>query len=176
MLLNNYFFDFLSDGLKYHIQNKIPIYENIFMYGSNSYRELLLETKKLFKKGYLVLDEYTADILETFDTGEKAIYYDRDKKEYIDVVLDEPFKLKNDTKKYGVYVFNGEKKDDKKVAIIVKFGDPNMEVANYDEVRRKSFLARHKCNLKDDKTTPGFWSCNVGRFAKELGLKSDKQW
>ena len=34
----------------------------------------------------------------------------------------------------------------------------------------KSFVARHKCKQKNDKTKAGYWSCRLPRYAKSLGL------
>jgi hypothetical protein len=59
-----------------------------------------------------------------------------------------------DVKKYKVYV-----KNSKGNVVKVNFGDPNMEIKRDNPVRRKSFRARHKCDQKKDKTTPGYWSC-----------------
>ena len=75
------------------------------------------------------------------------------------------------TRKFYVYV-----KNDKGNVIKVSFGDPNGEVRNYDPVAAKSFLARQQCSQKTDRTTPGWWSCNVGRYAKQLGLRSNRTW
>ena len=68
-----------------------------------------------------------------------------------EVPLNKP--MKGDVKKYKVYVKDGDKV--KKV----NFGDPNMEIKRDDPERRKSFRARHKCDQKKDKTSPGYWSC-----------------
>ena len=38
---------------------------------------------------------------------------------------------------------------------------------------RASFAARHKCAQKKDKTKPGYWSCNIGRYWKSLGGSSN---
>ena len=62
------------------------------------------------------------------------------------------------------------------IAKKVTFGDRSLSVKNYSDARRKSFLARHKCHEKKDRTKAGYWSCNVGRYAKKLGLKSSKRW
>ena len=59
---------------------------------------------------------------------------------------------------------------------LIRFGDPNMTIKKDQPKRRKSFRARHKCSEKKDKTKAGYWSCNVGRYAKKLGLKSSKSW
>ena len=43
----------------------------------------------------------------------------------------------------------------------VKFSDPKA---------RASYVARHNCDTANDKTTPGYWSCRLPRYAKQLGL------
>jgi len=45
--------------------------------------------------------------------------------------------------------------------IIVRFGDPNMEIKRDNPERRKNFRARHNCAEAKDKTTPKFWSCKA---------------
>jgi hypothetical protein len=75
------------------------------------------------------------------------------------------------TRKFYVYV-----KNDKGNVIKVAFGDPNGEVANNDPKRAASFRARHKCAEEHDKTSANYWSCNVARYAKSLGLSSSRPW
>ena len=58
----------------------------------------------------------------------------------------------------------------------VTFGDPKLRVKNANKGAAKSFRARHKCSQKKDRTTAGYWSCNVGRYAKQLGLSSSNSW
>ena len=48
----------------------------------------------------------------------------------------------------------------------------NLKNKNANKKDTKSFRALHKCSQKTDKTTVGYWSCNVGRYAKQLGLSS----
>ena len=69
--------------------------------------------------------------------------------------LNKPFRLKGGKKKFGVYVKNPKTGN----VIMVKFGDPNMEIKRDDPDRRRSFRARHKCDTAKDKTTPRYWSC-----------------
>lgn len=69
--------------------------------------------------------------------------------------LNKPFRLKDGKKKFGVYVKSPETGN----TIMVKFGDPNMEIKRDDPDRRRSFRARHKCDTAKDKTTPRYWSC-----------------
>ena len=71
-----------------------------------------------------------------------------------EVELNKPFRTPGGPRKFAVYVKNSEGK-----VVIVRFGDPNMEIKRDDPERRKSFRARHKCDTATDKTTPRYWSC-----------------
>lgn len=72
------------------------------------------------------------------------------------VPLDKPFYTPKASKKSAVYVVN--KKGN---VVIVRFGDKNMRIRKNNPQARKSFRARHKCHLKKDKTTAGYWSCKA---------------
>ena len=78
--------------------------------------------------------------------------------------LNKPFRLKDGKKKFGVYV-----KNDKGNTVMVKFGDPNMDIKRDDPERRKSFRARHQCD-----TNPGpkykarYWSCRMWESGKSV--------
>ena len=78
------------------------------------------------------------------------------------VELDKPFRTPEGPKKFGVYV-----KNDKGNVILLRFGDPNMEIKRDDPERRKNFRARHQCD-----TDPGpkwkarYWSCKFWSTAK----------
>ena len=87
------------------------------------------------------------------------------------VTLEKPFRTPNGPKKFAVYV-----KTPRGTIKKVTFGDPNLRIKNANKGRAKSFRARHKCDQKKDRTTAGYWSCNVGRYAKKLGLKSSRNW
>ena len=69
------------------------------------------------------------------------------------------------SKKFYVYVKNPKTGNVKKVS----FGDNNLSVKLKKPGARASFAARHKCAQKKDKTKPGYWSCNIGRYWKSLG-------
>jgi hypothetical protein len=100
-------------------------------------------------------DEFTWEI-------EVAIIYDENNKalssEYQGkkVTLNKPFRTPDGPKKFSVYVNN-----DRGNVVKVNFGDPNMTIKKNIPERRKSFRARHKCDQKKDKTTPGYWSCKM---------------
>jgi hypothetical protein len=87
------------------------------------------------------------------------------------VTLNKPFRTPGGPKKFAVYV-----KTPKGTIKKVTFGDPNLKVRNRNPKAAKSFRARHNCAQKKDRTTAGYWSCSVGRFAKKLGLKSSASW
>jgi len=62
--------------------------------------------------------------------------------------------MQGDVKKFKVYVKNA-----KGNIVKVNFGQKGMVIKKDNPERRKSFRARHKCDQKKDKTTPGYWSC-----------------
>ena len=83
---------------------------------------------------------------------EDIFYSEAEKK-----TLNKPFRLKGEKKKFGVYVKSPKTGN----VIVVKFGDPNMEIKRDDPDRRRSFRARHKCDTAKDKTSPRYWSCKM---------------
>jgi hypothetical protein len=68
--------------------------------------------------------------------------------------LNKPFRTPNGPKKFGVYV-----KNEKGNVVLVRFGDPNMEIKRDDPKRRKSFRARHNCSNPGPKYKARYWSC-----------------
>jgi hypothetical protein len=44
---------------------------------------------------------------------------------------------------------------------LVRFGDPNMTIKKHIPERRANFRARHNCDEKKSKLTPGYWSCKA---------------
>lgn len=171
----------ISEGLSYHIKEQINIHQNIFRIGSDEYYSLIKEARSLFLKGFLKTSNPNDQFLfERLQTGTKAKYKPYGKDDWREVSLDDPFILRDDRRKnhrFGVYIDSGEKTDNGEIiAKFIGFSSPDGEIANYDEGRSKSFLARHKCSEKKDKNTPGFWACNVALFHKQLGLKSDNPW
>lgn len=69
-------------------------------------------------------------------------------------------------KKFYVYVKDGDK-----VKKVTFGGTTGLSVKLDDPEARKSFSARHNCPAQKDRTTPAYWSCNLPRYAKQLGLK-----
>jgi hypothetical protein len=181
----------VSDALQYHIDNGLTLTDNVFRVYSESYFDLVNEVRKLYTEGNIKLNEEDTMMIES-DLGKKVkigkeyIYldapfiYEVETEEDIlseakhhgkNVKLNKPFRTPGGPKKFAVYVKSktgGVKK--------VTFGDPNLRVKNANKKAAKSFRARHKCDQKKDRTTAGYWSCSVGRYAKQLGLSSSNSW
>lgn len=73
------------------------------------------------------------------------------------VSLNKPFRTPDGPKKFAVYT-----KNDSGKVVIVRFGDPNMEIKKDNPARRKSFRARHKCDsAPGPKWKARYWSCKM---------------
>lgn len=95
--------------------------------------------------------------LEIDFSESQAAKKSKDKSDKEKKTLNKPFRLpKGSKKKFGVYV-----KNKKGNVILVKFGDPNMEIKRDDKEARKAFRSRHNCDTAKDKTTPRYWSCKM---------------
>ena len=79
------------------------------------------------------------------------------------VKLNNPIRVQDGKSKFKVYVKNA-----KGNVVMVRFGDPNMEIKRDDPARRASFRARHNCDQKKDKTTAGYWSCKFWEKGKTV--------
>ena len=108
-------------------------------------------------------------LMEEMNVNNEDIDYTEAEKK----TLNKPFRLPSGSnKKFGVYV-----KNDKGNTVVVKFGDPNMEIKRDDPDRRKNFRSRHQCD-----TNPGpkwkarYWSCRMwekGKSVSELTGSED---
>ena len=167
--------DIIEKALLFHRENQIPLGHNIFRPHSESYYKLFSYARQMKESALSPLNEFDEYLMST-DIGDFGIYEGKevpldhpfiDEAEYKgrEVELNEP--KRGGKKKFYVYV-----KNDKGNVIKVQFGDTSGLQAKIDDpAARKSFSARHNCPAKKDKTTPGYWSCNIPRYAKQLGLK-----
>jgi len=181
----------VSESLQYHIDNELSLTDNVYRVYSESYFDLVNEVRELYNEGKINLNEedrlmVESDLGKKVKIGKEYIYldapyvYETETEEDIlaeakhrgkNVKLGKPFRTSGGPKKFAVYVKSktgGVKK--------VTFGDPGLKVKNSNKKAAKSFRARHKCSEKKDRTTAGYWSCNVGRYAKQLGLSSSNSW
>lgn len=96
----------LSEGLDYHIKNKLSIQESTYRIGSDAWCEMINEVRALTNLGYLSLNEDEQMIIES-NAGEYGEYLGED------VPLDAPFLeyvSKDNKKLYGVFVLNENEK------------------------------------------------------------------
>lgn len=94
--------------------------------------------------------------IQAFNVKRKEYGLEPIAEETEDKPLNKPFKTPGGPKKSAVYV-----KNEKGNTVKVAFGDPNMSIKKDQPGRKKSFMARHKCADKKDKTTAGYWSCKA---------------
>jgi len=109
--------------------------------------ELSLSSIELLEKGISNI-EIKAEV----EMDEESIAEDKKNK-----TLNKPFRLPSGSKKkFGVYV-----KNDKGNVVVVKFGDPNMEIKRDDPERRKNYRTRHGCDSAGPKWKANYWSCKM---------------
>jgi len=173
---------FISEHLKYHIDNDMSITENIFRYGSESYFNLLKESRELYDKGLVELSGHDKELFEGSDIGRFAMFNGElvpldlpleimeeiNEAEYKgrEVDLNHPTRSSG-PKKYKVFVKNPKTGNVK----VVHFGDVKggLTAKVSDPKARKAFSSRMNCPAKKDKTTPGFWSCRANRYGHLWG-------
>jgi hypothetical protein len=73
-----------------------------------------------------------------------------------DVSLNKPFYTPDGPKKSAVYTMGPNGK-----VVIVRFGDPNMEIKRDNPERRSNFRARHNCDDPGPKWKARYWSCKA---------------
>jgi hypothetical protein len=79
--------DILSEGLKYHIDNKKPLTEHVYRAGSSNYFNLWAEARSLYTRGILNFSGDDLDILTETHLGEFGIY--EGKKVPLDFIFEE---------------------------------------------------------------------------------------
>lgn len=172
-------------GLLHHVENKIPVSENIYRPGSPCFFNVIRQARAHYKSGlYEALNDEERDLLENSNLGEWAIvegkrvpldfplFIDEDLNEEKkkDPPLNKPMRNSGGGKKYKVYVRDPSTGNVKTVT----YGDAKggLKGGWNSAEARKSFAARHDCENKKDKTKAGYWACRahkdfgpgVGRF------------
>jgi len=64
----------LSENLQYHVQNKLPLTENTFRYGSESFLNLWQEARYLYLREIIHVNDDDKEILEETDLGNYGMY------------------------------------------------------------------------------------------------------
>lgn len=183
----------VSEGLMYHISNNIPLSENIYRYGSESFFNLINETKKLYEKGVIKLNENDIELINT-DIGEKVIFEGEyvwldTPMEDIELLTEDKFKGKKTSspkrdssggKAYKVYVSGCVKKtkNNPRGVKLIRFGSGGLKAKLNDKEAKKSYNARHGCSKgrHNDKCKAGYWSCRLPRYSKSLKISGGGTW
>jgi hypothetical protein len=175
----------MSKGLEYHLNNDIPLTENIYRPHSDSFFNLINEVRELYYHGELSLNDEEVELIET-DLGTK-VKLSNGKEVYLDIPLSEEFineaeyngkkvelgKPRRNTgggKKYVVYVKNPSTGRVKKISFGDVKGGLTAKVSN--PKARKAFASRHNCKDKKDRMTAGYWACRLNRFGHLWGGKT----
>jgi len=176
----------ISEELKYHLNNNLKLYENVFRPYSKSFFNLINEVRNLHNQNLIELCEEDIELIES-DLGTRVIT-ENGVKIYLDcpfeedsveqTIIEAEYKGKKvelnkpkrgGSKKYYVYVKNPSTGKIKKI----QFGDTTGLSAKVSNPKaRKSFASRHQCDKKKDKTKAGYWACRVNRFGHLWGGKT----
>jgi hypothetical protein len=174
----------ISEGMKYHLDNKIPVCENVYRFGSKKFFEIINEARRLKDLGLYENEEddfileselgtffkYKGQVLP-LDLPMEDLTITEAEYQGKDVELNSP--KRGGSKKFYVYTRNPQTGKIIKVSFGAKSGGGKLSVKFKDPKRRKAFADRHNCSSKKDKTSPGYWSCRLPRYAEKLGLGSN---
>jgi hypothetical protein len=178
--------EILSEGLKYHMDNALPLTEHVYRAGSQKYFNLWAEARALYSRGILEVQGADLEVLTETDLGHYGTLEDGtqvpldfpielNESEYNLLVeeatkkIGKPMRSSSGGKAYKVYVRDPKTKKIK----TVRFGSGGLKAKINNPKARQAFAARHKCSTKTDRTKASYWSCRLPRYAKLLGLKSN---
>lgn len=180
----------ISESLNYHLENNLGISNSIYRYASNKHLELINEVRELYNSNSVLLCEKDEELIKSdagyfgIFEGEKVMLdlpfeeyeenLEEGKKNNKNIKLNKP--KRGGSKKFYVYVKNPKTKKVQRVSFGAKEGGGKLAVKLQDPKARKRFADRHNCEQKNDKTTPGYWSCRLPRYAKMLGLSGSGKW
>ena len=175
----------VTKNLKYHLDNQIPLFENVFRSHSDAFFDLINEVRYLYENGMVELSEKDVEIVES-DLGKRAML-SNGQEVYLDIpVIEEdlneaeykgrkvqvgrPMRNSGGGKKYVVYVKNPSTGKIKKISFGDVSGGLTAKVSN--PKARKAFASRHQCDKKKDRMTAGYWACRLTKFGHLFGGKT----
>ena len=167
----------VSENLRYHLDNKIPLSKTVYKKYSNSFFNLIEEVRSLYYIGMIRLNENDRSIIES-DFGKKFLLENGtivrlevpiEEKSYLSEAEYQGRKvqlgkiMQGDIKKFKVYV-----KNDKGKVVKVNFGfggksahGKRMVIKKNNPQRRKSFRARHNCDNPGPRWKARYWACRT---------------
>lgn len=170
----------MTENMQYHIDNKMPLTENTFRYGSKAFLDLWIEARFLYSRGALNVSGIDKEIITETKLGEYGLFEGQmvpldmpileegevNEAEYQGkkVQIGKPKRGGASGKKFYVYVM------DKGKVKKISFGDSGGLSSKVNNPKaRQAFSKRHKCPQKTDRTKASYWSCRLGRYWKSLG-------
>jgi hypothetical protein len=176
----------ISEGLRYHVNNKLTLQETIYRPGSKAHIELIHEARLLWKQGVINLSGIDKQLFENTDLGKFGIYesqvvpldflmmiHENLTEEEIEEEKKQPALGKpkrGGSKKFYVYVKDPKTKRIKKVSFGMAGGGLRAKLNN--PKARQAFAKRHDCANKKDRTKASYWSCRLPKYSKLLGFKT----
>ena len=163
-----------NEAVNYHLDKKIPLNECIFRHGSEGHLKFINDARDFVNETKLYVNHDERELLRT-DLGSYGVYEGEQVPLDLPMINEAEYRGKKVTlnkpkrggsKAYYVYVKDPKSGNVKKVS----FGSSGLRAKINNRGAVKSFVARHKCKQKNDKTKPGYWSCRLPRYAKSLGL------
>ena len=163
-----------NEAVNYHLDKKIPLNECIFRHGSKGHLKFINDVRDFVNESELYVNHDERELLRT-DLGSYGIYEGEQVPLDLPMINEAEYRGKKVTlnkpkrggsKAYYVYVKDPKSGNVKKVS----FGSSGLRAKINNRGAVKSFVARHKCKQKNDKTKAGYWSCRLPRYAKSLGL------
>ena len=175
----------ITENLQYHLDNKIPLFNNIFRSHSESFFDLINEVRYLYENEMIELGGQDLELIES-NLGKK-VQLPNGKEIYLDIpVIEEslneaeyqgrkvqvgrPMRNSGGGKKYVVYVKNPSTGKIKKISFGDVSGGLTAKVSNAKA--RKAFASRHQCEKKKDRMTAGYWACRINRYGHLWGGKT----
>ena len=170
----------MTENMQYHIDNKMPLTENTFRYGSKAFLDLWIEARFLYSRGALNVSGIDKEIITETKLGEYGLFEGQmvpldmpileegevNEAEYQGkkVQIGKPKRGGASGKKFYVYVM------DKGKVKKISFGDSGGLSSKVNNPKaRQAFSKRHNCPQKTDRTKASYWSCRIGRYWKSLG-------
>ena len=170
----------MTENMQYHIDNKMPLTENTFRYGSKAFLDLWTEARFLYSRGALNVSGIDKEIITETKLGEYGLFEGQmvpldmpileegkvNEAEYQGkkVQIGKPKRGGASGKKFYVYVM------DKGKVKKISFGDSGGLSSKVNNPKaRQAFSKRHNCPQKTDRTKASYWSCRLGRYWKSLG-------
>jgi hypothetical protein len=151
----------VSKELQYHIDNGMTLTNNAFKVYSESYFNLVNEVRDLYNEGKIDLN-YKDKLMVESDLGKKV----KIGKQYI--YLDAPYVYETEE---DTLTESKTPRGHKKFAVYTKSKTGGLKKITFGE-SKLVLKESSNCLQKTDRTTAGYWSCNIGRYSKQLGLSS----